>query len=113
MAQIAGRPHIKHAAMSVKDALDKVFGWTGPQISIDIRDEVVVLLLGAIQVNPYLWSLGVTVGITNELVSALKEAQEGMDQVEQETPPLLIVKLACKILKGRQKEAKRLTRLNS
>lgn len=112
MAQLAFRPDIKYAAASVKDALDKVFGWTGPQL-LEIRDEAAVLLLGAIQVNPYLWSLGVTVGITNELVSALKEAQEGMDQVEERTPPILTVKLACKILKGRQKEAKRLARLNS
>lgn len=112
MAQLAVRPDIKHAAASVKDALDKVFSWTGPQL-LEIRDEAAVLLLGAIQVNPYLWSLGVTVGITNELVLALNEAKEGMDQLGERMAPLLIVKLACKILKGRQKEAKRLARLNS
>ena len=112
MAQLDCRPDIKHAAASVKDALDKVFGWTGPQL-LEIRDEAAVLLLGAIQVNPYLWSLGVTMGITNELVSTLDEAKEGMNQLAERTAPLLIVKLACKILKGKQKEAKRWARLNS
>jgi len=111
---VHGKPEIKHIAVAVKSALNVTFGSIGPQL-IDFRDEAAVSLAGAVETNPYLWSLPMTQGLTDELVSALQKAEEGICQlgIPRGMSPCnmtRIVKLACKILKGRQIEKERLAR---